>query len=481
MKQFVFFIILLTTSLCLAQHGTGLVFDDEAYEEIPSKPKNVAFFDDLADISSASIKKYAPVVRSQGGYGTCTGWATAYYGRTIVEAKQLGLKDQEEINKIAFSPIFTYLNAATKENSYNCQKGASLDRALRSLINDGSPYFEDYKDAQFCDDAIPENVFEKAKSNVIKEYNRVIVGSETKQEKIENVKRAIHNGNPVIIGFKVEKALHIAKGVYVPDNQLTGGGHAMCVVGFDDEKYGGAFEIINSWGTDWGNNGYIWVKYDDFVTYTRYALEIIPKPKPVNEFKTLAGELRIELKGGHAMEVVKGDATFKKSVLGWQDVVKEEEADEKTVGDYKTTASYPKETRYRMYAKVNQPSYVYVFAADSAGENGVLFPHQEGISPYFDNTEAELVIPGEKYFFRLNKDVDSDYTIVVFSLERIDSHKVKEQLDTLEGDMLDKLYVIFNDSLIPKENIELSKDKMKFDATFKKGTTAMMVLDIKRS
>ncbi len=54
-----------------------------------------------------------------------------------------------------------------------------------------------------------------------------------------------------------------------------GGGHAMTVVGYDDnvwcdinnnnvidEAELGAFKVANSWGEDYGNDGYIWVAYD---------------------------------------------------------------------------------------------------------------------------------------------------------------------------------------------------------------------------
>jgi C1A family cysteine protease len=40
--------------------------------------------------------------------------------------------------------------------------------------------------------------------------------------------------------------------------------HAICIIGYDDKRYGGAFEIVNSWGSDWGNGGYLWIKYNDF-------------------------------------------------------------------------------------------------------------------------------------------------------------------------------------------------------------------------
>jgi C1A family cysteine protease len=44
------------------------------------------------------------------------------------------------------------------------------------------------------------------------------------------------------------------------------GGHAVCLVGFDDAKVipgspPGAFLVRNSWGADWGLGGYFWMPY----------------------------------------------------------------------------------------------------------------------------------------------------------------------------------------------------------------------------
>src|SRR5262249_55515703 len=35
--------------------------------------------------------------------------------------------------------------------------------------------------------------------------------------------------------------------------------HAMCVVGYDDDKK--AYLLMNSWGKGWGENGFCWVSY----------------------------------------------------------------------------------------------------------------------------------------------------------------------------------------------------------------------------
>ena len=138
-----------------------------------------------------------------------------------------------------------------------------------------------------------------------------------------------------------------------------------------------------------------------------------------------------------------------------------------------------------MLAKVNQPAYVYVLGVDEKNPSSLLFPSNDSISPYINADNAEVIIPytkpKAKVFFELNEDVESDYTIVIFSLEKIDLPKVKKRLDEMEGELLDKFYVIFNENLISKDDMELMDDKMGFKAEFMNGSMAMMILDIKRS
>ena len=72
----------------------------------------------------------------------------------------------------------------------------------------------------------------------------------------------------------------IGKEVWDPapgdESQMGFGGHAMCVVGYDDKKFGGAFLIMNSWGPNWGQNGFAWVRYQHFQYFVREAYGLEP-------------------------------------------------------------------------------------------------------------------------------------------------------------------------------------------------------------
>ncbi|HAF76898.1 MAG TPA: cysteine protease, partial [Maribacter sp.] len=257
------FIALLVGFVAIGQDKprTGLLFDDEAYMKTPIKAQNVAFQDVVTETTNASIKQFAPTIKNQGGYGTCVGWASAYYGRTIIESRLNNELDTVEINKNAFSPVFTYLNANV-EGDYNCQGGAFIGKAMETMVNKGVPYYKDFN--VMCETEISNDLLKLAEEHKIKDFARLFGSDEPAEEKVDNVKRSLINGNPVVIGFKVEESFYSAKTVFEPDNLGSDGGHAMCVVGFDDDKYGGSFEVINSWGPSWGNNGYMWIRYRDF-------------------------------------------------------------------------------------------------------------------------------------------------------------------------------------------------------------------------
>ena len=77
----------------------------------------------------------------------------------------------------------------------------------------------------------------------------------------KKVKEALKKG-PLVTTLNVrEDFLYYKGGVYKVKSSKKVGGHAVALVGFDDEKK--AWLIKNSWGNTWGENGYGWVSYND--------------------------------------------------------------------------------------------------------------------------------------------------------------------------------------------------------------------------
>ncbi|MCA9060722.1 MAG: hypothetical protein KDA85_19555, partial [Planctomycetaceae bacterium] len=83
-------------------------------------------------------------------------------------------------------------------------------------------------------------------------------------------------GLPAMFGFTVYSSIDAAWDTgcipFPSSRERIRGGHAVCAVGYDDDliitnphngqSTKGAFLIRNSWGTDWGDNGYGWLPYD---------------------------------------------------------------------------------------------------------------------------------------------------------------------------------------------------------------------------
>lgn len=64
-------------------------------------------------------------------------------------------------------------------------------------------------------------------------------------------------------------------------NDLMYGNHSVLIIGWDDDK--GAWLIKNSWGTNWGEEGYMWIRYNSNEIGARAAWVIAKKNSQVRQ------------------------------------------------------------------------------------------------------------------------------------------------------------------------------------------------------
>lgn len=93
----------------------------------------------------------------------------------------------------------------------------------------------------------------------------------------EELKQAIVTYGPVVTTLNLDECLMLYGGG-IFDEQITKDGpyHMILIVGWDDEK--GAWLVKNSFGTEWGEQGYGWVKYESN-NIGKWAAWIMPDPK----------------------------------------------------------------------------------------------------------------------------------------------------------------------------------------------------------
>ena len=460
-------LMLFISQICLAQnnYNTGMDFDDAAYIDVPKKAKLTRSLESVP--SFFSLKKYAPLPESQGLYGTCTAWASAYAGRTIVEAIKNDWTDRKMITANAYSPAFLF--RLIRPEDPNCVGGSTVSKAFELMKEKGLLSYSDL--ASSCIPAVSEVQLATAEKGKIKDYMRLFDINSAENIKIQSVKKAISEKKPVVFGMVSPPSFMGAKGVWNPTEQpdKSFGGHAMCVVGYDDNKEGGAFEIQNSWGQQWGNEGYIWIRYADFARFTWYAYEFIDLPEPKPEVADLSGEIRLTLADGKDMP-----ANLRVSTRGLTVVPAKAAAGPLSV--YQTSQPYRSGTRFRIYISNNEPAYVYAISTDLSNEVTKIFPYESGISAALTDKKNNVAIPDEDHFIEFDNKSGKDFLCVLYSKTELDIDNIIKQVGSEEGTFSERVFKVIGTQMVDPKHVEFSKDRIAFRGFSKgKSLVSMMV------
>lgn len=267
--------------------------------------------------------------------------------------------------------------------------------------------------------------------------------------KVSVIKKAISQKQPVVIAMHISPSFNTAKDVWDGNTWGRDGYHAMCVVGYDDNKYGGAFLIMNSWGSKWGNNGFIWVRYADFCrTVDQAYTGFLPSsPSPIDNKNTLSGELAIKLSTGADMQgklAVNGDYPH-----------------------YEMSGSYISGTRYRLIITNNEPAFVYVIGDDLSSNTSIVFPPREDVSPALTYKQCHVAIPNEQWYIEMDNTRGKDYVCVLYSKKELDIKSIVKQIKNGNGTFYQKVQSALGQDIVPKSDLKLTDGKITFNASSK--------------
>lgn len=229
---------------------------DDIYAKFPKPPRFRAFLPPRADLSAKM-----PPPGNQGAQSSCVGWAVGYAMRSYYEYLRHGwsLADQHHL----FSPAYIY----NKLNpSGNCSQGTAISQAMALVQTGGVATLADVPyDARQCSTAPSQTAQTDALSFRIEDWKALDTRS------IDNIKGEVSRGNPVVFGMEISDSFETLKGDQIYDDVAAKrtGGHAMTIVGYDDQRQ--AVKVMNSWGTAWGDKGFGWISYRALSTLSNRA------------------------------------------------------------------------------------------------------------------------------------------------------------------------------------------------------------------
>ena len=232
------------------------MMENRKYGWVPDRPDHR---DKAFKISRVSLKlpdvvnlqSLCSPVEDQGRLGSCTAQAIAGQIEFILNKQGLPFYD--------ISRLFVYYNERDLEGTIDSDAGASIRDGIKVLCREGYctealwPYIEDKFNVK-----PPDDCYEEARHHTISVYRAL--------NSITDMQCCLAEGYPFILGISVFDNLEsddVAKSgiLSMPeDSESSLGGHAVLCVGYN--RLNRTFLIRNSWGSDWGQNGYFTVPFD---------------------------------------------------------------------------------------------------------------------------------------------------------------------------------------------------------------------------
>jgi C1A family cysteine protease len=204
--------------------------------------------------SKVDLRPYMTTVEDQSAVNSCV--ANALVGAYEYLAKR-ELGEAGDVSR-----LFVYYHARAFDGWEGKDQGCTITNAIKVLEEYGSCREETWGyDPQLVNEIPHEEAHEEASNFLVQEANEIPVD-------LYSMKHCLAEGFPFTFALRLFKTFdHARKKGIVPmpdfkseDGRESHGNHAMLCVGYlDNHKL---FIVRNSWGEDWGDQGYCYIPYE---------------------------------------------------------------------------------------------------------------------------------------------------------------------------------------------------------------------------
>jgi len=229
------------------------------------------------------LKPFCPTPGNQEEIGACVGFAAGYGAMSILQAVQHQWTDAPTIEQHVFSASFIYNQIPKKKD--NCKGAIKVEDALQLLKEKGNCLERDFEFTNDCLNQPNEEHLISASIYKIKDYKKIFSSKRsdtlTVNAKISLIKQYLNDSIPVIVDFQLYRSFkELKKGMRLWIKKTSKfekyqNLHTMVIIGFNENE--NTFEVMNSWGTEWGNNGFIKIGFEEFIEYCSGGYVILPK------------------------------------------------------------------------------------------------------------------------------------------------------------------------------------------------------------
>ncbi|SKC97575.1 CarboxypepD_reg-like domain-containing protein [Chitinophaga ginsengisegetis] len=259
MAKLLLLVLITLSKLCFGQSLSGLAPEDYNFLAY-NKAKGTVTTNSLRNSGKrldVPLDTYLPMVLDQGNQGACTAFAVTE--ALSIRRNYLDGQTRSNTDKMTlYSPSYLWTLGRQEKSMgiISCDTGISYSTAFLCLIKYNLVKWKDYPYPVDCHSSCPPSVLTK------KITNKQFSFEEVKRD-VDAYKNQLKLGNPICISAYIDDGYYSAcerkDGIW-SNKFVAQEEHAMVIVDYDDDKK--CFKVLDSHGTQNGDNGFIWLSYN---------------------------------------------------------------------------------------------------------------------------------------------------------------------------------------------------------------------------